>query len=271
MIPPKFKDRPSDPLPQWPLLSPAEYPRTMIAEAPAFRDAMVGAPLLALPIDEAWLRSVPVDPFDVARTKRRVVVTAEAAAKLISREAVQVGADRTEELDASCVLEVLDAVEAAAVVVPAAAPAPIAARAASIAEPARPEPRRAATVAPRVRDTFAPVAFGAFAAAEGDAFVAVPPALTPVPFTTPVPFEPHAEPATRRRPLSAGWWAAAVVCLLSCVGVAGAGVAVLAQGSATSLQPSAGRKIDHYARTLVVREQRGISVTSLPTRRPGRH
>ncbi|NOU30124.1 MAG: hypothetical protein HOO96_19655 [Polyangiaceae bacterium] len=263
MIPPKFKDRPSDPLPQWPLLSPAEYPRTMIAEAPAFRDAMVGAPLLALPIDEAWLRSVPVDPFDVARTKRRVVITAEAAAKLISREAAQVGADRTEELDASCVLEVLDAVEAEVVVAPAAA-------AAVVAEPARPEPRRAATVAPRVvRDTFAPVAF--FAAAEGDAFVAVPPTLTPVPFTTPVPFEPHAEPAARRRPLSAGWWAAAVVCVLGCVGVAGAGVAVLAQGSATSLQPSAGRKVDHYARTLVVREQRGISVTSLPTRRPGRH
>lgn len=264
MIPPKFKDRPSDPLPQWPLLSPAEYPRTTIAEAPAFRDAMVGAPLLALPIDEAWLRSVPVDPFDVARTKRRVVITAEAAAKLVSREAIQVGADRTEELDASCVLEVLDAVEAEVGPV-AAAPAP-----APAVEPARPEPRRAATVAPRVvRDTFAPVAFGV--AGEGDALVAVPPVLTPVPFTTPVPFEPHPEPTVRRRPLSAGWWAAAVVCLLSCVGVAGAGVAVLAQGSATTLQPAAARKVDHYARTLVVREQRGISVTSLPTRRPGRH
>lgn len=256
MIPPKFKDRPSDPLPQWPLLSPAEYPRTTIAEAPAFRDAMVGAPLLALPIDEAWLRSVPVDPFDVARTKRRVVITAEAAAQLISREAVQVGADRTEELDASCVLEVLDSVPAAVVAAPA------------VVEPVRPEPRRAATVAPRVvRDTFAPVSF---IASEGDALVAVPPVLTPVPFTTPVPFAPHAEPSARRRPLSAGWWAAAVVCLLSCVGVAGAGVAVLAQGSPASLQPSVGRKVDHYARTLVVREQRGISVTSLPARRPSR-
>ncbi len=248
MIPPKFKDRPSDPLPQWPLLSPAEYPRTTIAEAPAFRDAMVGSPLLALPIDEAWLRSMPVDPFDVARTKRRVVVTAEAASKLVAREAPQPGADRTEELDASCVLEVLDAV----------------------VEAARPEPRRAATVAPRVvRDTFAPVALGTHVAAEGEALVAVPPMLTPVPFTTPVRFEAHAEPA-RRRPLSAGWWAAAVVCLLSCVGVAGVGISVLSQGAATELQPSAGRKVDQYARTLVVHEQRGISVTSLPTRRPSR-
>jgi hypothetical protein len=94
--------------PSWPLR--AGYPATTFSEAQSedLDTPVIALDALASP-ERLALSQLPKDPFDVARTKRRVALSPSVATDLLASQNATGNAPypvATEELDAACILEV---------------------------------------------------------------------------------------------------------------------------------------------------------------------
>jgi hypothetical protein len=259
----------------WPLLAgyPDTYPDTKIELANTDSSGAL------LDLNDVARLTPTQDPFDAARSKRRTGLLfagdtlAPDSTPLLgavasnqhghTRGVVARNANATEELDASCILEVLDLVTTEAV---DRSFEPKAAKSTGAPHGARPLAASPAALAD-----------------DSDEVVAVSPVLTPVPFASPeaarrgsyVAAQPLAravQPVQAASRLSLAWWGAAGAFLFMAASATALASFVLGSSNGSSAASSTGasgrlqhevRGHDGYARTLRVRHNAGVSVDSL--------